>query len=153
MFWNWFGFGGRADKARCIFIYRDGTRPRRADPIAVEAALIRALGADWRDLARRVDGPPPAGLVGEQADEAELIWHAEKQKLLAAIDGAFGVYALNDRDGLTDVERVGLLARYCLFCAGLVEAARPFVNGRSRASPSPAAPPRARTPESTSAAT
>lgn len=146
MLWNWFGFA-RGDRGRNIFAYRDGTRKRSADPVAVEAAFVKELGDDWRACVRRLDRPDGRhGLVGEQADAADADWEANRRKVLAAVDAAFGVHPYTDHGGeqaptgLTEVERLGLLAGFLHFCADLIEAARPFPAARSRASPSTAAP-------------
>ena len=142
MLWNWFGLKRSAESRRGIFVYRDGTRKRRADPVAVEQAMIDALGEDWRKAVRRLDQPPaPLGVVGEQAQAASAEWEANHRKVMAAIDAAFGVRPLDDEGGLTEVERMGLLTGYLNFCVDLILAARPFANARSRASPSPEPPP------------
>lgn len=145
MLWNWFGLGGRRNR-RAVFAYRDGTRGRRADPVAVEMALIAALGADWKGVLRKLDQGPARGLVGLQQDAAEAEWLALRARVLAAIDAAFGVSpysydpAAGREGGLTDGERFDLLTGYCEFCADLIEMARPFVSAQSRDSPSPESP-------------
>lgn len=146
MFWNWFGLGRDENRARMIFAYRDGTRKRSADPVAVEAAFVKVLGDDWRACVRRLDKPLDNGLVGEQADAAQADWEANRQKVLGAVEASFGVHPYTDHGGespptgLTEVERLGLLAGFLEFCADLIEAARPFAAARSRASPSTARP-------------
>lgn len=151
MFWNWFGFRGPRSR-RFIFTYRDGTRSRRADPVAVDRVLKRELGTDWYDVVRRL-GKPPAGLVGEQADAALVEWETSRVKVVNTVCTAFGVHPLTDKDGLTEAELYGLLDGYIRFCSDLVELARPFPNARSRASPTPTPPPPAKAPESTCPAT
>lgn len=147
MFWNWFGFRN-PDRGRFVFAYKDGTRDRRADPVAVERALTAALGDDWRGVVRKLSRPASAmGLVGEQADAENAEWEATRVKVLTAVCAAFGVSTYSDGggvgrpSGLTEVELWGLLEGYVRFCTDLVELAAPFGNARSRASPSPAARP------------
>lgn len=144
MFWDRFKNGTRG---RNIFAYRDGTRKRSADPVAVEQAFTKELGDDWRACVRRLDRPDVGnGLVGEQAEAAETEWKVNRQKVLGAVDKAFGVHPYTDHGGeapptgLTEVERLGLLAGFLNFCADLIEAARPFAAAQSRASPSTAGP-------------
>lgn len=136
------------DRARRVFRYKDGTRKRSADPVAVERALIDRLGPDWWSAVVKLDDPPPLGVVGVAGDEYWATRQADREKVLAAVDAAFGVTAYADNagttgtpTGLTEIERLGLLTGYVLFCSDLVAAARPFVTPQPRASPSGGNPP------------
>lgn len=134
-----------APPERFLFRYRDGVRTKSCDPLAAERTLAAVLGDDWRGVVRRLNDKPPMGLVGETADE----WQAEaakrRDRVLDAVCRAFSVERYTDPGdapprGLTEVELLGLLTGYTLYCVELVERARPFSTPRSRASPSPAPP-------------
>ncbi len=159
MFWNWFGLGRSPDWKRCIFRYRDGTRIRRVDPVAVEGVFIKELGEDWRDKIRKMAKPSSLGLVGTQEIEAKENREKLRTEILAAVDKAFGVQPFTDHggakkpEGLTEIERLGLLEGFLYFCADLLELARPFGSAQSRASPSPEPPPSVSGAGSTSPAT
>lgn len=149
--------GGASDRDRLVFRFRDGTRSRYADPIAVERSLIESLGRDWRAVLRDLSKPVPAGLVGEQREEAEAKVEDLRLRVLRATHAAFGTHPLRDSDGrmtgLTEVEAFDLLGGFLRFCSDLVRLARPFASARSRASPGIASPPSASGSDSTSAAT
>lgn len=144
---------GDPDAERLVFRFRDGSRKRWADPIAVERGLIEALGRDWRQVLVDLAKPVPQGLVGEQRIEAESRVEDLRARVLRATHAAFGTTPLTDVDGrpsgLTEVEAFDLLGGFLRFCDDLVRLARPFQRPQPRASPGDGDPP----PASTSAST
>lgn len=141
-------FGRKAN--RYVFRYRDGTKTRSADPVEVERVLIEHLGEYWRKEVVKLSEPVPVGVVGMDAVEARKVKNDLRVKILTAVNEAFGVKPFKDDAGMTEVERLGLLNGYMLFCIDLVRAASPFAKPRSRASPSPENPPPSSTPASSS---
>ena len=152
--WNWFGFGRSGFRDRVLFHYRDGTRARTADPVAVEDRLVKHLGPDWFRVVGALSEPFPPGLAGEALDAERDRRAADRKKAVAAICAAFNVTEYdNEGRGLTIIELFGLLDGYCRYAAALLEYARPFVSAQSRASPSPENPPVPNGPDSTLAGT
>lgn len=131
----------RSAHERFLFHYWDGSADRRADPAAIDRELSRHLGRDWKERVAQLSDEPPFGVVGEELDA----WYDKADKnrsaVLAGIDAAFGLRAVDQSGGLSESARLGVLAAYLLFCRQLVELARPFVKPQSRASPSPGPPP------------
>lgn len=149
---------GRSDESdRLVFRFKDGNRKRFADPIVVERSLIESLGREWRQTLLDLAKPAPAGLVGEQREEAESKAEALRSQVLRAALKAFDVQPLHEERGrmvgLTEVETFDLLGGFLRFCNDLLRLARPFVSARSRASPIPERPPSASGSGSTSAET
>lgn len=117
---RWWG-----DRARAIYRYHDGTRARRADPVAVGAALER-FQPDYLDLLADVHKSPaqvPMGLVRDQlvARQREVA-----SKLVELSRKVFGLPVLTDAGGVTDGEALGVLTGYFLFMEELADEARPF---------------------------
>lgn len=142
---------------RLIFHYLDRENGRRnvkrsVDPIEVERILIDDIGKDWRQQLVANGKPVPAGVIGEDVDKLHGDRRAFEDKLLACIDRAFGVVSYRDGDGLTIVERKGLLEAFLRYCTDLIRLARPFANAQSRASPTPESPQPASPSASTSPA-
>jgi len=128
------------DSDRLVFRFKDGTRKRYADPVAVERSLIELLGRDWRRTVSDLAKPIPSGLVGEQREEAEAKSDDLRTRVLKATYLAFKVEPLRDdgdkMTGLTEVEAFDLLGGFLRFCSDLIRLARPFQRPQSRASPS-----------------
>lgn len=133
---NLFGYGPPRDIL--IFRYWDGTSHRSADPVEVERVLIRHLGDDWYNAVKKLSAPIPAGVIGIQEEELKSKREEQKQRILTAVDEAFGVHRHQDGRGLTEMYRIALLDGFVKFCLDLMELSRPFESAQSRASPSPA---------------
>lgn len=130
-----------------IFHYRDGTRKRSADPIAIEISLRDSLGKDWLDKVAKLHAPVPLGAVGISGEEVEANREKLRTEVLDAIDKAFGVHGYIDfggtrkPEGMIEVARFGLLNGYIRFATLLIKGSRPFAKLRSRDSPSTVPPP------------
>jgi hypothetical protein len=128
---------GRDKNTRFIFHFMDGNRKRSVDPITVERTMIAVLGSSWRGELENLGKPIPFGIVGEALEKASDDKEKMLSKVLYAIDAAFDVKSFKDGEGLTELERLGLLTGFNNYCRDLVERARPFVKQPSRASPGP----------------
>ena len=126
------------DHSRLIFAYRDGARPRRADPL-VAGRKLEAACPDYADLLAVVGADPPPDLVAAMTEPVAADLKRRKAeavaKLTAAADAAFGLKPLSDSGGLTEVERFQVLADFFVFMGGLADQSRPFSTSQSRASP------------------
>lgn len=116
----------KRDADRKIFRFFDGTKTRRADPLAV-MVKIEDICPQFADLltvvARSADKPLIPGPV---ADDLKAGQNAATAKLLEVTCTAFGVKPLGDTDGLTSAEQMTLLTRFLIFMGGLAEEARPL---------------------------
>ena len=116
------------ESQRNIFKFYDGTRERRADPIAVDWAFELALEAEDREALRnQADGEDAPAAI--RASET----------MLKAIRKAFGVTEFNDADqtGLTIGETFELFTRYRDWCDDL----KADGEDTPKSSPTPASPP------------
>jgi hypothetical protein len=87
------------EEERSIYCYHDGRRPRRADPLALEAAYFAAM-----------EGMDRAGLDDQLASPVPEVRSAASARLLPAIRAAFGVAELDEDtgEGLPLAETFGL---------------------------------------------
>jgi hypothetical protein len=114
-----------SDRGRNIYVYYDGTRRRRADPIAISDRLTREC-PEYADLvqtlARKLDeapvGPVRADLLKQKNTAAS--------KLAETAKSVFGLDPLDDEKGVTDSEALNVLVEYFLFMEDIAELARPF---------------------------
>lgn len=113
------------DRSRAIFVYYDGSRRRRADPVAVGAALEEAE-PEYISLLAEINQPPAALPPGPVRDELAARQRAAAARLVAMARRAFGLPPLSDADGVTDGEALGVLTQYFLFMEDLADEARPF---------------------------
>lgn len=88
---------------RAIYVYHDGERERRADPLAIRRAILRAAGGD-------IEGLVEAALTEDQSPITEgmapgergrrLLRQAEAQERLAeVVRVAFGLKAFDPETG------------------------------------------------------
>ena len=117
---RWWG-----DRSRAIFVYHDGARRRRADPVAVGAAL-EAAEPEYLALLAEVNQPPAALPPGPVRAELAARQRAAAARLVAMARKAFGLAQLSDAGGVTDGEALGVLTNYFLFMEDLADEARPF---------------------------
>ncbi len=125
------------DQSRHVFTYHDGTRQRRADPLAAVAAL-EATDPKFAEHLAELDAkekPDVALPPGVVADEVQAGRKEAVAKLLEATRAAFGLKPLDDTGGLTEAETMGVLAAFIFWMAKAAEDARPFENSQPRASP------------------
>lgn len=121
-----------------VFHFRDGTRKRSVDPVAVERTLVAMLGDEWYREVGKLSDASPVGMMGVQEEEFRQRQEKRRADVLAAIDAAFGVHAYRDGAGMTEAKRFALLDGFVRFCLDLMALAGPFAKPQSRASPSPA---------------
>lgn len=116
---------------RKIFEYHDGTRSRRADPLAVQRVINRKLGRRLDTHLKNMgvlERVPPAlrpHLSEGVIDDMRAKEFDAAEALAAVTREAFGVKALED-GGLSDAECLDLFARFYAYVAYLEEAARPL---------------------------
>ena len=131
------------DRARSIFVFRDGTGERRADPLAIEERLFRALSdLDHEAMDQHLKSP-----------EIRVAFDA-LAKLLPAVREAFGVAAFEDdpEKGLTREESLDLLARFWDWRDGLKKSGGPTASTSPPTADGPAPGPTTR-PSSASGGT
>lgn len=147
-----------AAKKREIFRFFDGREQKYADPLRLLGQLDNY--PEWRDYVQ-------AAVVSVTVDAAKLSPQlaaqvADKPKLIGNIAAiaqeVFDVKPLGTGPdgkpvGLTDVECVGLLSDFMLWCAATSEAYRPLANWPARPATSPAESDTAPSSASTSTAT
>ena len=123
--------------ARLVFEYHDGTRSRRADPLAAVAALEAADPKFAEHLAELDDSDKPGVALppGAVADEVKAGRKEAVAKLLEATRAAFGLKPLDDTGGLTEAETMQVLMAFLLWMQAAAADARPFENSQPRASP------------------
>lgn len=120
---------------RLVFEYSDGTRTRRADPLAAFAAFESAC-PDFEEQLKALDEPTGVALPPGAVAAALKTGRADAlKKLLAATRAAFGVKPLDDAGGLTEAETLQLLTRFFVWMGEAARDARPFSDSRPRASP------------------
>lgn len=132
---SWFMRYVRRHRNRYVFYYWDGSRNRSADPLEIERGLVVTLGETWRSQLEDLAKPVHPDLIGEEAGIIRKQKEELRSKVLYAIDTAFDVQSYKDGQGMTEIERFGLLTGFNLFCRDLVVLARPFMKRQSRASP------------------
>jgi hypothetical protein len=118
-------------KRRHVFRFQAEGKWQYRDPAEVRRKLAE-LNPNWSDLVDAVTKaakPLPAELnappemVAARASEAE----AGVKELASVVAGAFGVKPLSaDGTGMTESERIDLLADYLEWCAGVMRATRPL---------------------------
>jgi len=123
------------DRSRLIFSFHDGTRTRRADPLAAGGALERECPKYAELLELAVDDAPT--VPGPAADDVARQKGEAIAELVRATRAAFGVRPLDEEGGLTEAETLNLFREFLVFLARLADAAGPFDNSPPPASPSP----------------
>jgi hypothetical protein len=118
------------DRQRAVFSFHDGARWRRIDPMAAGREIEDTLGDDWPKLlkllvAERPYCPPELDTAALRADWARMKQDAAR-KLSGVACKAFGVQPLGDAGGLTEGERIELVAKFFHWLADRREEARPF---------------------------
>lgn len=127
----------RVARLRAVFHYLDDKRERSADPLEIERAIVLLMGEDWRDKLASLSKPITPGVIGEDASNMREDREKLRSQFLYAIDTAFDVQGYRDGVGMTESERLGLLAGYNKYLLNLIVEARNFRNARPRESPSP----------------
>lgn len=121
-------FGWPRRRRREIFVYGDGARRRRADPLEVEKVLD--AGGDWHALLDAAVGPdvpdgfaPPEMLRGLEGKRREAT-----EELIGLSRRAFGLAEFDPETGrgLTGFEALGVLTSFVDYVAGLAAAADPL---------------------------
>lgn len=123
-----------ASRGRELFCYYDGRRWRRGDPIAITAAL-EATCPKYVDLLSQVTTDVMAVPMGEMREQAEFARKQAVGVLAKTARTIFGLPALGDTSGLSDMECLGVLASFFRYMEGLAEQARVFGSGGSRSGP------------------
>lgn len=120
-------FGGRptgiTPPERMLFQFRDDTGPRKVDPLAAELILAQEYGPDWAEaLSRQADDLKP-DLTPEERIEAAKVVLAERKKLLAAADAAFGTEPYDGATGrgILDMNRLYLLGQFAAYLSGMID--------------------------------
>lgn len=121
-----------ASRGRALFRYYDGARWRRADPLAVVAALEREL-PKYRELLTVAGTDPMKAPMGAIRDEALAARKGAVTDLAAGARRVFALPPLTDTAGLTDVECAGVLTAFFLYMEELATAAQVFPTSRQPA--------------------
>lgn len=118
-------FGGRpagiTPPDRMLFQFRDDTGPRKVDPLAAELVLAQEYGPDWPEaLSRQADDLNP-DLTPEERISAAKVVLAERKKLLAAADKAFGIEPYDGKlgTGMLDINRFYILTQFARYLTNL----------------------------------
>lgn len=112
-------------RKRDLFVYWDGTKTRRADPLRISGLLDKHC-PNYLELLQAAVHDTKKDPVGPIRDEAV------KKKLEAAASLAqaafriFDVKPLTDTEGVTDGEALGILTMYFVFMERLAEDAKLF---------------------------
>lgn len=115
-----------------VFEFHDGTRRRRADPLAAYVALRSHPEFDWTRHPT---------IAGEELTDANGKDFSSLRTTVAAVRGVFAVPAF-EAGGLTDFDCLGLLERFETYCDGVKKNASPTpISPPPTASPSSDAPP------------
>lgn len=113
------------DFNRNIFVYHDGTRRRRADPLTIGLRLEQ-LCPTYEDMLRTLARPleeAPAGGVRRDLEEQKK----EAQETLVAVAmQVFDLKPLSDSGGVTQGEALLVLASYFAFMQALARDAELF---------------------------
>jgi len=144
------------DGSRLIFRFHDGTRWRWVDPVRTFALIDDACPQLDELLAVLREKPPSLPVPGPVGTDLRQQQKAATEKVVAVARAAFGVVPLSDAGGrpagLTEAETIGLLTDFLEYMDALAEDARPLPSWPSRESPSPAASPAPRSPDSSAPA-
>lgn len=133
---NWLRKLWSRDHSRRIFTYFDGTKTRRADPLAAVAALEAADPDLYDHLASLAPVETPVAIPpGAVAEDVTARHKDGVAKLLDATRAAFGLRKLDDTGGLTEAETMAVLASFLVWMQAAANDARPFENSQPRASP------------------
>lgn len=123
------------DRHRNIFLFWDGTRWRRADPLAVGTRLEEVC-PDYLALLETIAGQATSAPPGALRDDLLSQQKGAAKKLASAAQQVFGLTPLDDTKGVTGAEAIGVLTRYFLFMEELAAAAELFPDSRGPASDS-----------------
>ncbi len=107
-----------------IFAFFDGTRSRRADPMAVSRALFSHPTFSWEDHPKLIDVDDPAVSMDALRITAE------------AVRDAFTLPSVED-GGLTEIECVDLLASFVAYLASLKKSTETPRNSPELTGPTP----------------
>jgi len=123
------------NRHRNLFLFWDGTRTRRADPLLIGTRLeeecpkyLDLLDTIGKNVTAVPPGPVRDDLLNQQKDAA--------RKLAAAASKVFGLAPLDDTKGVTGAEAIGVLTKYFLFMEELATAAELFPDSREPVSDS-----------------
>lgn len=114
-------------RQRDLFVYWDGTRRRRADPIRAAKAIEQAC-PDYRDKLLESVQDLAKVPVGPLRNDARERKSRAAEALVAASRQAFGLKPLTDADGVTDGEAVRVLVEFFSYMEGLANDAQVFPN-------------------------
>lgn len=123
-------------KQKRIYKWHDGTRERRSDPLAVELAMTRKLGAAWRSLhdpmRRYSEYAKMRVQLGPTIHDAMALASLEAQdKYVQGVRAAFGLGdpcdpADDDKPSLDADQCMDLMGDFFRFMKELEDAARPL---------------------------
>ena len=113
------------NRARQIFIFHDGERWRRADPLVVGTRL-EELCPDYQELLDLIAKDTTLAPVGAVRDDLLKRKKDAALKLDAVARDLFGLKPLTDTGGVTGGEAIGVLTQYFLFMEVLAREANVF---------------------------
>ncbi len=123
-------------KEKRIYAWNDGTKDRRSDPLAIEAAMVKALGSAWRSLhepmRRYSEFRNRRNEIGATVHDAMCLDNIEAQiKYVSGIRAAFKLGdpcdpADDDKPSLDSMQCIDLMVDYLTFMGELETAARPL---------------------------
>lgn len=123
-------------KQKRIYKWNDGVRERRSDPLAIELAMTRELGAAWRALHIPIQKYGEYAKMREQLggtihDAMALASLEAQEKYVRGVRAAFGLGdpcdpADDDKPSMDAVQCIDLMGDFFLFMQELEDAARPL---------------------------
>lgn len=144
------------DRDRAIFRYHDGRAWRWADPVVLLRGVEDKLGSDWLTVLKNVEGRDQTAptLSSRHAAVEAADRRKTRESAISAADSLFGLTPLDPEtgNGLTEQERMAVLAAFLYYIWGLAAAARPLPISRPSGSSPPPASPTPPSPDSTPSA-